>query len=68
MFRQMIKKSIQKSQHCNRNWDLTQEMPQADIDLMIEAATQCPTTTTVLGKFNIDFGQSLKSLSPPLGI
>jgi nitroreductase len=43
MFRQMIKKSIQKSQHCNRNWDLTQEMPQADIDLMIEAATQCPT-------------------------
>lgn len=39
----MIKKSIQKSQHCNRNWDLTQEMPQADIDLMIEAATQCPT-------------------------
>jgi nitroreductase len=43
MFRQMIKKSIQKSQHCNRNWDLTQEMPQADIDLMIEAATQCHT-------------------------
>jgi len=43
MFRQMIKKSIHKSQHCNRNWDLSQEMPQADIDLMIEAATQCPT-------------------------
>ena len=39
----MIKKSIHKSQHCNRNWDLSQEMPQADIDLMIEAATQCPT-------------------------
>jgi len=43
MFRSMIKKSIHKSQHCNRNWDLTQEMPQADIDLITEAATQCPT-------------------------
>jgi len=43
MFRQMIKKSIHKSQHCNRNWDLSKEMPQEDLDLMVEAATQCPT-------------------------
>jgi nitroreductase len=39
----MIKKSIHKSQHCNRNWDLSKEMPQEDIDLITEAATQCPT-------------------------
>jgi nitroreductase len=43
MFRQMIKKSIHKSQHCNRNWDLSKKMPQEDIDLIIEAATQCVT-------------------------
>ncbi len=43
MFRSMIKKSIHKSQHCNRNWDLSKEMPQEDIDLITEAATQCPT-------------------------
>ena len=39
----MIKKSIHKSQHCNRNWDLSKEMPQEDIDLITEAATQRPT-------------------------
>jgi nitroreductase len=43
MFRQMIKKSVHKSQHCNRNWDLSKQMPQEDIDLIVEAATQCPT-------------------------
>ena len=42
MFRQMIKKSIHKSQHCNRNWDLSKKIPQEDIDLIIQAATQCP--------------------------
>ena len=43
MFRSMLKKSIHKSQHCNRNWDLSKKIPQEDIDLIIEAATQCPT-------------------------
>jgi len=38
----MIKKSIQKSQHCNRNWDLSKDIPQEDIDLITTAATQCP--------------------------
>ena len=42
MFNQMIKKSIHKSQHCNRNWDLSKSIPQEDIDLLIESATQCP--------------------------
>jgi nitroreductase len=42
MFKQMVRKSIHKSQHCNRNWDLTKDIPQEDIDLITEAATQCP--------------------------
>jgi nitroreductase len=42
MFKQMIKKSIHKSQHCNRNWDLSKSIPQEDIDLIVESATQCP--------------------------
>lgn len=37
-----ITKAIIKSQHCQRNWDLTQEIPQADLDLILTAATQCP--------------------------
>ena len=42
MFNQMIKKSIHKSQHCNRNWDLSKTIPQEDVDLIVESATQCP--------------------------
>ena len=30
-----IKKSIFKSQHCQRNWDLTQEMPEDDLDTLM---------------------------------
>jgi len=42
MFNQLIKKSIHKSQHCNRNWDLSKSIPQEDVDLITESATQCP--------------------------
>ena len=42
MFNQFIKKSIHKSQHCNRNWDLSKSIPQEDIDVIVESATQCP--------------------------
>ena len=37
-----IRKSVIKSQHCQRNWDLSKPIPQTDIDLMIHSATQCP--------------------------
>jgi nitroreductase len=37
-----VKITIQKSQHCQRNWDLTRSIPQEDIDLLVEAVTQCP--------------------------
>jgi nitroreductase len=37
-----IKTSIDTSQHCQRNWDLSKSVSQEDLDLMIHAATQCP--------------------------
>ena len=37
-----MKKVIHKSQHCQRNWDLSKEIPQEHMDIMLEAATQCP--------------------------
>jgi nitroreductase len=47
MDHQTITKAIIKSQHCQRNWDLTQEIPQADLDLILTAATQCPSKQNV---------------------
>jgi len=38
----MIEKAVHKSQHCQRNWDLTQEVPERDIKVMETAITQCP--------------------------
>lgn len=45
----MIKKSIYKSQHCNRNWDLSKSIPQEDIETIITSVTQCSS------KQNLDF-------------
>lgn len=37
-----IKKAIAVSQHTQRNWDLSKEIPEEDVATIIEAATQCP--------------------------
>jgi nitroreductase len=42
-----LKKAIHRSQHCQRNWDLTKEIPEEDIDLIITAATQCPSKQNI---------------------
>jgi nitroreductase len=42
-----ITKAIYKSQHCQRNWDLSKEIPQEDLELLITAATQCPSKQNV---------------------
>jgi nitroreductase len=42
-----IKKSIFRSQHCQRNWDLEKEMPQDDLDTLMIAATQCPSKQNI---------------------
>jgi nitroreductase len=42
-----IKKAVLRSQHCQRNWDLSKEIPQEDLDLIIHAATQCPSKQNI---------------------
>lgn len=44
-----IRKSIFKSQRCQRNWDLSKKIPKEDLDLIVTSATECPT------KQNIEF-------------
>jgi nitroreductase len=40
-FNRFLERTIAKSQQCNRNWDLTKEMPEEDIKTMIQSVTQC---------------------------
>tara|TARA_R110000851_G_scaffold56741_3_gene132425 strand:+ start:7825 stop:8478 length:654 start_codon:yes stop_codon:yes gene_type:complete len=42
-----IRDAIIKSQHCQRNWDLSKEISQDDMDLLVTAATQCPSKQNV---------------------
>lgn len=42
MDRQHIRKSILLSQKCQRNYDLSKDIPQEDLDLFELALTQCP--------------------------
>lgn len=42
-----ITKAIIRSQHCQRNWDLSKEIPEDDLNLLVTAATQCPSKQNV---------------------
>jgi nitroreductase len=42
-----VKKAVIKSQHCQRNWDLSKSMPKEDLDLLVFAATNCPSKQNV---------------------
>jgi nitroreductase len=42
-----IEKAIIRSQHCQRNFDLSQEMPDDDIDLLVHAVTNCPSKQNI---------------------
>lgn len=42
-----IKKAVIKSQHCQRNWDLSKDILQEDLDLLIHAATNCPSKQNI---------------------
>ena len=37
-----VKKAVIRSQHCQRNWDLTRDIPQEDLDLILHSVTECP--------------------------
>lgn len=41
-FHNDTKKAVVRSQHVQRNWDLGKKMPQEDVDLLVHAATNCP--------------------------
>jgi len=43
----IIEKAIIRSQHCQRNWDLSKEIPEEDLELLITAATECPSKQNV---------------------
>jgi hypothetical protein len=42
-----IKHAIIKSQHCQRNWDLSKDILAEDMDLLIHAVTNCPSKQNV---------------------
>ena len=42
-----VKKAVIRSQHCQRNFDLSQEMPEDDIDLLVHAVTNCPSKQNI---------------------
>jgi len=42
-----VKKAVIKSQHCQRNWDLSKAIPKEDLDLLVFAATNCPSKQNV---------------------
>ena len=42
-----IRNHIQESQKCQRNWDLNKKIPKEDLDLIIEAVTNCPTRQNI---------------------
>jgi nitroreductase len=42
-----IKKAVIKSQHCQRNWDLSKSIPSDDIELLIHAVSNCPSKQNI---------------------
>ena len=42
-----IQKAVIRSQHCQRNFDLSKLIPQADIDILVHAATNCPSKQNI---------------------
>ena len=49
-----IANAVIKSQHCQRNWDLTKTIPEEDIELMIHSVTNCPSKQNV-SYYNVYF-------------
>jgi nitroreductase len=44
---QDLKEVIIKSQHCYRNYDLTKSFPKEDLELIVHAATNCPSKQNI---------------------
>ena len=57
-----IAKVVVKSQHCQRNWDLTKTIPEEDIELMIHSVTNCPSKQNV-SYYNVYFISDRKTIN-----
>ena len=44
-YNKFLERTIAKSQRCNRNWDLSKQIPDKDIKTMEQAVTQCSSKT-----------------------
>jgi len=42
-----IKKAVIRSQHCQRNFDLSKKIPDGDLDILVHAATNCPSKQNI---------------------
>jgi len=42
MFGAMIEKAVHKSQHCQRNWDLSRSIPEEDLQVIETSISSCP--------------------------
>ena len=42
-----ISKAIVKSQHCQRNFDLTKKIPDEDFELLKKSVTECPSKNNI---------------------
>ena len=42
-----IDKAVIRSQHTQRNWDLNQNIPKADIKTLLHAVTNCPSKQNI---------------------
>ena len=42
-----LKKAILRSQRCQRNWDLTKQLSEEQLELVLHAATECPTKQNI---------------------
>ena len=48
MFLETITKSIRRSQHCQRNWDLSKTIPHEDVEVLKIAVTECPSKQNIV--------------------
>lgn len=42
-----INKAIIRSQHCQRNWDLSRTIPQEDMEVLVNCVAECPSKQNV---------------------
>ena len=42
-----IKKAVIRSQHCQRNFDLSRQIPEEDLKLLVHSATNCPSKQNI---------------------